>query len=495
MQSLTDTLPAIISAKVLTDGDLQSLQWSMGDGATYSTTLPNILHTYKSSGTYTISVLATDQTGKKAEASTKVYIAPGSNLFYQLAIQPTFTFQNGGVEYHFSVASQGDLDRVVWSFNTPEVRETPIGGSITQTFSGTTMVVVHAKAYAQGALKAVASTNIFPSATPRFASLQVVAGSLQVPTKVTTTLAGLKMQSVQNILRDRGDGMITSGTELTVTHLYTSSGIKTLRQTLFLQDAQPLENIITFFVENPFASHSVALNIVGTQFSYPQAQPVKFTLSLLSRSPAGLPTPIRIANTFAINQSQTFSATPLSKIVLQYVYPDAGTKSITSFGEINRCVSLFNQGTVYISAEDRCLAALKNGRLTQYQCDMDSDGIPDLCDDDLDGDGKKNLLGLVKYEKADCSYDNDNVDGSILRKHFGVCSLDNCPFVKNADQSDLNNNGIGEVCEAWTKTIVATPGETDTLWKYDQDKDGIPDDVDLCPTIPGDRVHQGCPSF
>ncbi|MDR0606932.1 MAG: thrombospondin type 3 repeat-containing protein [Candidatus Peribacteria bacterium] len=302
----------------------------------------------------------------------------------------------------------------------------------------------------------------------------------------------MRVQSVQNILRDRGDGTITSGTELTATHLYASSGIKTLRQTLFLQNAQPLENIITFFVENPFKSHSIALNVVGSQFSYPQAHPIKFSLSLL---PTVVSTPISITNTFAVNQSQTFSAIPISKIALQYSYPDAGTKSITSYGKINRCVALFNQGTVYISAEDRCLTALNNGTLKQYKCDMDSDGIPDICDDDMDGDDKKNLLGIITYEKADCSYNSDNVDESILGKHFGVCSLDNCPFTKNPSQSDLNNNGIGDGCEAWTQTIIAAPGASDTLWKYDQDKDGIPDDLDLCPTIPGDSAHQGCPSL
>jgi hypothetical protein len=34
-----------------------------------------------------------------------------------------------------------------------------------------------------------------------------------------------------------------------------------------------------------------------------------------------------------------------------------------------------------------CLEAKLNGTLnTTYKCDMDKDGIPDICDDDIDGD-------------------------------------------------------------------------------------------------------------
>jgi hypothetical protein len=34
---------------------------------------------------------------------------------------------------------------------------------------------------------------------------------------------------------------------------------------------------------------------------------------------------------------------------------------------------------------------------------MDKDGIPDVCDDDIDGDGRPNLIGLLLFENDDCS--------------------------------------------------------------------------------------------
>lgn len=77
------------------------------------------------------------------------------------------------------------------------------------------------------------------------------------------------------------------------------------------------------------------------------------------------------------------------------------------------------------------------------KCDLDKDGIPDIYDDDIDGDGIKNLLGLILFEKPSCELVlGENVNANLYRQHFGVCSLDNCPFAKNIDQTDANTNGI-----------------------------------------------------
>ena len=257
-----------------------------------------------------------------------------------------------------------------------------------------------------------------------------------------------------------------------------------------MDNNQRYQNIITFFVANPFQTNSVALNIHGTKLSYAQGEQTNLRLNIL---PNSITTPISITNRFASNQSTNYSNTQISRILLQHIYDTADKKIITSFGEINRCVSLYNQGTVYITSQDRCLNALKDGSISRYKCDMDNDGIPDICDDDIDGDGIKNQLGLILYEKADCSYTADNINQETFKKHIGVCSLDNCPFNSNANQTDLNNNGVGDICEDLTRDILNKPNESDSLASYDQDKDGIEDDQDACPTIPGPRSNNGCP--
>jgi hypothetical protein len=49
---------------------------------------------------------------------------------------------------------------------------------------------------------------------------------------------------------------------------------------------------------------------------------------------------------------------------------------------------------------------------------MDKDGIPDICDDDIDGDGTKNLIGLVLFDNPDCSIDERNINKDLFMRHI-----------------------------------------------------------------------------
>ena len=68
------------------------------------------------------------------------------------------------------------------------------------------------------------------------------------------------------------------------------------------------------------------------------------------------------------------------------------------------------------------------------QRDTDGDGVGDVCDDDIDGDGVKNPIGIVD--------DSGNI---VISKR--VDDMDNCPLVYNPNQSDSNGNGIGDACD------------------------------------------------
>ena len=125
----------------------------------------------------------------------------------------------------------------------------------------------------------------------------------------------------------------------------------------------------------------------------------------------------------------------------------------------------------------------------KLHCDMDHDWIPDMCDSDIDWDWVSNLLGLIKYENKDCTYNSDNINLEKLQEEIDLAkkwwNIDNCPFKSNPDQIDLNNDGIGDSCN------INLPKDTDYDW--------IPDDEDACPTVPENynwiQDKDGCPEI
>ena len=147
------------------------------------------------------------------------------------------------------------------------------------------------------------------------------------------------------------------------------------------------------------------------------------------------------------------------------------------------------------------------------QKDSDGDGIGDIADDDMDGDGIPNLgdncsaiynptqhktLGTASMGDA-CNTDDD-LDGVLDREDScpkipgatapggAACdndedldgvqdANDNCPGFANADQRDVNGNGLGNACDV------------------DMDGDGVLNNLDNAKEIPNrdqlDSDHDG----
>lgn len=135
-------------------------------------------------------------------------------------------------------------------------------------------------------------------------------------------------------------------------------------------------------------------------------------------------------------------------------------------------------------------------------CDFDKDGIPDLCDDDIDWDWLKNRLTLLTQEPPECLLSHDLIEKWVRDDYFwqiaSWAQFDNCPFLPNPEQGDTNKNGYGNLCDLWTWwTSGGWAGPWDDWPDQDDDGDGIDNGSDSCPWTPesanGSSDADGCP--
>lgn len=126
-----------------------------------------------------------------------------------------------------------------------------------------------------------------------------------------------------------------------------------------------------------------------------------------------------------------------------------------------------------------------------------------LCDSDDDNDGIDDEIDNCPYDcNSDQTDDNDNGVGDYCEDHN---SDDNCPLVLNPDQADADGDGVGDACDNCPDYANADQDDDDQdgvgeVCDVDLDNDGVINDEDGCPwdadneqeDADGDGVGDAC---
>jgi hypothetical protein len=131
--------------------------------------------------------------------------------------------------------------------------------------------------------------------------------------------------------------------------------------------------------------------------------------------------------------------------------------------------------------------------------DLDNDGLLDCTVDLCPNIKSTDNSDLDQDFIGDVCDDCVDIDGDGYGDGVGCSGIDNCPYVVN-DQSDIDNDGVGDACDNCVDAYNPDQSDSDGNGigdvceaPSDSDGDGIDDVLDKCPNTVGYEEFEGCP--
>jgi len=488
--------PLSVTFDAVTKWDYKEILWNMWDWTFLK--WPKVSYTFLEPWIYVVSASAK---GLNSQANAKVTVVVWDTLdsSYFLSIKANKVGWIAPLDVKFMWEVPLVVDYVQWDF--PEInvknKKKPEEAFL-QNFEKPGVYSVNASAWKWGKMVAMSKMQISVGSVWMWNQLQVDSPLVDLNDFVSfqSKVSGIRSEDLAYVEWNFGDWKKENTSYLEVSHFYENLWQKFVKQILHFYNRTTLESSLTLFVKDPLAINSYAMSISPEKLWVDMWIQSSFSLGFLWNVPNSDDAML----TYQWEQwDQAHVAWISWPFEFSHIYEKKWAFDVNSILYLNECQILETEATVVVQWQDFCLDAFLNKTLDQFKCDQDKDGIPDVCDDDIDWDGVKNLIGILSLEDDTCSVVSSNLNKDILFYHIqGSCSLDNCPFIVNSDQEDLTLNGIWDLCDDDLWVLLDDLWGNFDVW-LDSDDDGLLDEFDLCPEIPenynGIWDYDGCPEI
>jgi len=471
-------------------GAFDSIIWDMWDGNTKQ--WETIIHTYSQPGSYTVIAKAN---WLRNDAIAKTTVIVWESLSEPFGMQNTSETLQGSAPFaaqltheilsdrslNTEILINDEVDRNLWSAT-----------SFNKSFPKAGNYKVTAVTKEWDEILAVTQYNIGVGDNAlgsRLTTESIIAETEENITFNTIIEGNLDLNPVSYILREFWDGEQIRTNSINYEKKFNEWWKKVVIQHIILENNDILTNFLTMYIEQEntdSSNNNISLKVEPWFIQEGESTFYETLLFNLSENQI-----LQKVINFDDWTTEIFDWEEVEK-----TYPLAWIYFPSSTYYLESCRVLHSSATLVVTSNNTCLDALLNDTLDQFKCDLDTDGIPDVCDEDIDGDWNPNEIWLVLFEQDDCSIDAQNINPGKTQEHLEwVCSIDNCPFVANSDQLDLNNDWLWDWCPELAPYAeeLLDPSERDTDWDwYTDDRDACAtlaenfnnvEDADWCPEI------------